>query len=173
MNKYIKILIALFLTAGVLALASCSNGSQAQSQSLNLDKPAPDFILKDLSGKPVALSSFQGKPVFFNYWATWCPACIEEMPIIQSIYEDPAYRNITLLTVNNGEDQTTVKDFLQTNHYSFPVLLDSQGDVAQKYNIQFIPVSVFVDKDGKLQSRVIGAFANKAALEKQLAGLFQ
>ncbi len=172
MNRNIKILIALFITAGILGLTACSSSASVQGQSLNLQNPAPDFVLKDLTGKPIALSSFQGKPVFFNYWATWCPACVNEMPIIQSIYADSANKGFVLLTVNAGEDAATVKDFLQKNHYTFPVLLDSQNDVGNKYNIEYIPVSVFVDKDGKLLSRVIGAFANKAALERQLADLF-
>ncbi len=170
-SKTSKVFLSLVLVIGFIALTACSSTSSAQSQSLNLDQPAPDFTLKDLTGKPVALSSFQGKPVFFNYWASWCPSCIEEMPIIQSVYADPANKGLVLLTVNAGEDLATVKDFLQKNHYTFPVLLDSENDVGQKYNIYYIPVSVFIDKQGKLKSRVVGAFPDKAALEKQLTDI--
>jgi peroxiredoxin len=167
-GKYLKVFLALVMLATVPALAACSTVSSAPSQNLNQDKPAADFILKDLNGNMVALSNFRGKPVFFNYWATWCPACISEMPLIQSVYQDWSKKGLTLFTVNAGEDVTTVQDFMQKNHYTFPVLLDNQNNVGTKYNIYYIPVSVFVDKQGIMKNRVVGAFPNKAALEKQL-----
>lgn len=170
-RSYIKVILAVILVAAFSVLAACSTVSNAQSQNLNQDKPAPDFILKDTTGNLVALSNFRGKPVFFNYWASWCPACINEMPLVQSAYQDWSKKGLVLLGVNAGEDVTIVQDFMQKNHYTFPVLLDSQNDVGNKYNIYYIPVSVFVDKQGIMKSRVVGAFPNKAALEKQLSSI--
>src|ERR1017187_10544991 len=123
-GKSFKVFLALALMATVSVLAACSTVSSAPSQNLNQDKPAADFILKDTSGNLVALSNFRGKPVFFNYWATCCPACISEMPLIQSVYQDWSKKGLTLFTVNAGEDLATIQDFMQKNHYTFPVLLD-------------------------------------------------
>jgi peroxiredoxin len=174
-GKGFKIFLALILTAAISVVTACSTTpdiSNGQSHSLNVNQPAPDFTLRDLDGNLVALSNFRGKPVYFNYWASWCPSCIDEMPIVQSVYDDWAKRGLVLFTVNAGEDLATVLDFMQKNHYTFPVLLDSQDKVDQEYNIYYIPVSVFVDKQGKIKSKVIGALAVKAALEKQLATIF-
>jgi peroxiredoxin len=171
MNKHLKFFLALVLISVVLVSTACSTVSNAQGQNLNESKPAPDFILKDTTGGLVALSNYRGQPVFFNYWATWCPACINEMPIIQSVYQDWAKKGLVLFGVNAGEDVSVVQDFMQKNHYTFPVLLDSQNDVGTKYNIYYIPVSVFVDKQGIMKSRVVGAFPDKAALEKQLTAI--
>ena len=78
---------------------------------------------------------------------------------------------VVLLTINIGEDPATVKNFIQTNKYTFPVLLDSQYEVAGKYNVQYIPTSFFIDKDGKIKTDMIGPFKNKAAIEKEMAEL--
>jgi peroxiredoxin len=168
---YLKIFLALVMAAPILVLAACASPSQTQTQKVNLNKPAPDFILKDLNGNLVALSNFRGKPVYFNYWATWCPACIKEMPIIQKVYEDWSKRGLELFTVDSGESLATVQDFMQKNHYTFPVLLDTQNDVGDKYKVYYIPVSVFVDKTGNIKNQVVGAFENKAAIEKILSPL--
>jgi len=171
--KIVKIFLALALVAGIVVLTSCSATANAntQSQDLNQNKLAPDFLLKDLNGNLVALSNFRGKPVFFNYWASWCPACIQEMPLIQSTYNDWTRKGLVLLTVNSGEDAATVQGFMKKNNYTMPALLDTQSVVGTEYNIYYIPVSVFIDKNGILKSRVVGAFPDKAALEKQLASI--
>ena len=138
-----------------------------------MDQPAPGFQLKDLNGQLVSLSSYQGKPVFFNYWASWCPACVNEMPLIQAAYDDMTKQGLVMLMINAGEDLATAQNFVQQNHYTFPVLLDSQNDVGNKYNIYYIPVSVFVDKNGILRSRVVGAFKDKRSIEGQMATILK
>lgn len=175
--KTLRAFLAIGMLAGLIALTGCYSvsgqpGSGQQSQSLNLDKPAPEFTLNDLQGKPVSLSSFRGKVVILNFWATYCPPCVEEMPHLQAFYKDWVDKDVVLLAINaGGEDFSTVNSFMQKNGYTFTVLLDSRGEVAGKYNVNLIPVSVFIDQEGKIKNRVTGAFRNKAAIEKQLAGL--
>jgi peroxiredoxin len=172
MNNIIKVIAVISLILALSALAACTATAQAQTQNLNLKQAAPDFLLKDLNGNLIALSNYRGQPIYLNYWASWCPSCVEEMPYIQAIYDDWSKRGPVMITVNAGEDLSTIQGYLQKNHYTFPVVVDP-GEVAKKYNIYYIPVSVFIDKQGIIQSKQIGAFANKAAIEKQLAGIAQ
>lgn len=133
---------------------------------------APDFQLQDLKGNTVILSSLKGSPVILNFWAVWCVWCRYEMPFIQEIYEDEAWQDqgLVILAINIEETASTVRQYMQSNNLSFPVLLDTNGDVAQKYNVHVprIPVTVLVDKDGIIQEWHLGAFSSKADIENSL-----
>jgi len=117
---------------------------------------ASDFKLKDLDGKELSLSDLKGKKVFLNFWATWCPPCIEEMPEIQKLYEETKDSDLVIVAVEIQEPLNEVKSFIQDNKYSFKVLLDSDQSVATKYNITSIPTSYFIDIDGNIISKSIG-----------------
>ena len=117
---------------------------------------APDFKLKDLSGKELSLSDLKGKKVFLNFWATWCRPCIQEMPEIQKLYEETKDSDLVIVAVEIGEPLSTVKSFIETNKFGFKVLLDSDQSVAHKYNITGIPTSYFIDVDGNIISKNVG-----------------
>jgi len=117
---------------------------------------AIDFKLKDLTGKEMSLSDLKGKKVFLNFWATWCPPCKEEMPEIQKLYEETKNSDVVIVAVEIGEPLSTVKSFIDSNKYTFKVLLDSDQSVSSKYNIASIPTSYFIDVDGNIISKKIG-----------------
>ena len=116
-----------------------------------------DFKLKDLDGKELSLSDLKGKKVFLNFWATWCPPCKAEMPEIEKLYEETKDSDLVIVAVEIGESLDTVKSFIDSNKYSFKVLLDSDQSVASKYNISSIPISYFIDVDGNIVSKNVGA----------------
>lgn len=120
---------------------------------------APDFKLKDLSGKELSLSDLKGKKVFLNFWATWCPPCKQEMPEIQKLYEETKDSDLVIITVDIGEPLGEVKSFIDKNKYSFKVLLDSNQSVATKYNITAIPTSYFIDEEGNIISKSSGGMS--------------
>jgi thiol-disulfide isomerase/thioredoxin len=120
---------------------------------------ALDFKLIDLNGKEVSLSDFKGKKVFLNFWASWCPPCISEMPDIEKLYTETKDSDLVILAVNLGEDKDTVKDFSDTNKYNFKILLDTDQSVGKQYNISAIPTSYFIDKEGNIVSTVKGAIS--------------
>ncbi len=165
MNKVSRIIVPIIL-ALVLLITGCSAGSESSVPQAG--KPAPDFQLQNLDGQAISLSDFRGKPVLVNFWATWCPACRDEMPYLQQIYEEWSGKGLVLLAVNIGENPAQVKRFLQTYNLSLPVLLDTEKSVTQKYHITGIPTSFFIDKDGIIRVKIIGAFPNKEAIEKYL-----
>jgi peroxiredoxin len=156
--------LVLLVAVAVLALPACSG---AKAQSSRPDDPAPDFRLDNLDRQSVSLSSFRGKTVFLNFWATTCPPCVAEMPHIQEFYRDWAEQNgVMVLAINNGEDAATVRNFLQKGGYTFPVLMDSRGQVSQIYRVIYIPTSIIIDPRGLIKYRVVGPFQNKAAIIK-------
>lgn len=164
MNIGLKVIVLIVLTLGLL-MTGCSSGTNQQPV---IGKPAPNFKLQSLDGQSISLSDFRGKPVLINFWATWCGPCRIEMPYLQQIYEEWHGKGMVVLTINIGESSSQIKEFMQSQGLSLPVLLDKGGSVAQKYNILGIPTTFFLDKDGVIQDKIIGAFQNKAQIEKRL-----
>ena len=158
-------LIFSLVSAICLTLVACSS----DSQPLKIDSPAPGFELSDLNGQRVSLKEFRGKTVFINFWATTCGPCVSEMPVLQEFSSSLSGREVVFISINTGEDINVVKDFIQKNQYTFPVLLDSQYKVAGQYNVRYIPTSFFIDKDGLLKINLVGPFKDKTSIEKQLA----
>ena len=169
MNKILITILVLMLAIGLL-IPGCSSQSKpaGSAQGPQVGKLAPDFQLPSLNGQSVSLSDFRGKPVLLNFWATWCGPCRFEMPFIQGIYEEWSDKGLVVLAINTGESSSKVRGFLQSHSLSFPVLLDTNQDVALKYNIRAIPTTFFIDKDGIIQGIKISAFSSKAEIEKNL-----
>ena len=165
MNRRLRIALVI-VSALALALSGCSPGTVPGPQVGNV---APDFQLPNLDYEPISLNELRGKPVVLNFWATWCPACIDEMPYLQEIHEEYSDEGLMLLAIDVGESPSQVEKFMQSNNLSLPVLLDTSGVVAQKYSILNIPTTFFIDGDGVIQEKRIGAFINAAQIEEQLS----
>ncbi|MFB0559368.1 MAG: TlpA family protein disulfide reductase [Dehalococcoidales bacterium] len=159
----LKVILLIILTCGLL-VTGCAEAPVAE-----VGEPAPDFQLQNLDGQSVSLSDFQGKPILLNFWATWCSPCVYEMPFMQQVYEEWSGKGLVLLAINIRENPSRVKEFLQSLNLSLPVLLDTRQAAAQKYNVSgIIPTSFFIDSDGIIQEKIIGAFSSKEAIEKYL-----
>lgn len=119
---------------------------------------APEFVLQDLDGKEIKLSSLRGKPVVINFWAPWCPPCRAEMPTLRAAYEasGPGEGSFELLAVATQSEPPNVKAFVQEYGITFPVLLDAQNDATNLYQVGPIPVSYFIDKGGTIRAVHIG-----------------
>jgi peroxiredoxin len=122
---------------------------------------APDFTLKDLEGNSVTLSDLEGKVVLLNLWATWCPPCRREMPSMQELYDDLPRSGFTILAVaapnSARESLEKIREHIEQNEYSFPVLLDEEMKVNSIYGTGSIPTSWIIGPEGKLQARLVGA----------------
>lgn len=145
----------------VLSVKDSKSSIDKKSPETIPKEKAIDFKLKDLNGKSVSLSDFKGKKVLLNFWATWCPPCRAEMPDIEKLYLENKDSDLVILAVNLGEDTQTVKSFIDKNKYNFNILLDSDQAVAIKYNIVSIPTSFFIDKEGNIVSKKVGAMSIK------------
>ncbi len=129
---------------------------------------APDFTLADLEGRQVRLSDFRGKKVLINFWTTWCPPCVQEMPLLQK-FHDRYGGGWQLLTVNitrSEKGAASVQSYIRANNYTFPVLLDEKGAVSALYKVNSIPASFILNEKGEVIRTKIGPFT-----EKELDGL--
>ncbi len=138
------------------------------TQGTKIGNLAPDFQLQDLEGKPVSLSNLRGKPVMLNFWATWCYPCVFEMPYLQEVYEEWSAKGLVLLAINIDGTSSQVTEFLDSHNLSLPVLLGAKTDVSGRYNIQYIPTTFFIDRDGTIRFIKLGAFPSKEAIEDDL-----
>ena len=153
----------------LLSSRSASTGSSGMSGAGAIDTSgldvaprsgslAPDFELIDVrSNKPIRLSSFRGKPVFINFWGTWCPPCRAEMPEMQKLY-DKYNGQIEVVGISMGprDDPTRVQLFVDAASYNWTFIHDPDYNVATTYQVQAIPSSFFIDRDGVIRSVHIG-----------------
>jgi len=116
-----------------------------------------DFTLPLLGGENVSLSSYKGKVVILNFWATWCPPCRAEMPSMETLYKNFNAQGLEILAVDIGEDSPTVQKFVRSSGYTFPILLDSSKRISSIYGIKAIPTTYIIDREGKIIGRVIGS----------------
>jgi len=124
--------------------------------------PAIDFTLKDQYGNEHTLSEYKGKAVFLNFWTTWCPYCLKEMPDIEKIYNEYGknQEDVIILGVanpssdaypNNADvSKEEIIDFLEKNGYTFPVVFDETGQVTADYFIMAYPTTFVIDKEGNI-----------------------
>jgi thiol-disulfide isomerase/thioredoxin len=134
-----------------------------------LKDAAPDFSLEDLDGHSHTLSSYRGKVVLLNFWASWCPPCRLEMPSIERLYQAKSKRPFIVLGINQGE--TSENAFASLGLFkpmpTFPILLDSKSQVAKSYAVQGLPSSFLIDRNGRIVIRTEGArdFSSTAMLK--------
>ncbi len=122
-----------------------------------LGQPAPAFDTVDPDGHPISLKNHLGKNVIIlDFWATWCGPCIEAMPEIEAVAKKFADRGLVFYAVNGGEDADTVKEFLKSNEIDVPVAMDPDNKVNELYQVSYIPHTVLIGKDGKVQVVHVG-----------------
>ena len=116
--------------------------------------PAPDFTLKDYSGREVSLSSLRGNVVLVNFWATWCKTCVVEMPSMERLVERMKGKRFRLLAVSVDEGWPEIRKVF-ANGTPLEVLLDSGRDTPKKYGTSKFPESFLIDKDGNIRYFVV------------------
>lgn len=126
---------------------------------------APDFTLMTLDGEAVSLSGFRGQDVIVNFWATWCPFCVDEMPEFQRAMEQN--ENLVVLGVNLQEtDIANMKRFVQDLGVTYPLLLDPDAAVRRDYNVFTQPVTYFINENGVITERKFGPLTEEEIREK-------
>lgn len=128
--------------------------------------PAPEVSLKDLQGQDVKLSDFRGKVVLLNFWATWCKPCKEEMPAMQASYDKLRDRGFVVLAVNELEDTEKVAEHIRAYGHTFPVVMDRNNTVANKYGVVGLPASFLIDRQGIVRERVSGNLLTESRIEE-------
>ena len=114
-------------------------------------KPAPDFALKSDSGRNVRLSELRGQVVLVNFWASWCTPCRQELPILQKLYAQYRGAGMALLAVNVDEERKNAEAMLRRLELAMPVLFDGDKSVVRLYQVDTMPTTLLVDRDGRVR----------------------
>ena len=132
---------------------------------------APDFTFTDLvTGKTTKLSDLRDKPDYLNFWATWCPPCVKELPHIQSKYEQYKDR-IHFLAISVDSEQEAPAQFISSKGYTFTVGYGNEREISRAYNIEAIPASYIIGTDGTIKAQIVGSM-DEADLESFLQKAF-
>ncbi len=129
--------------------------SSAPRRPPTVDFPAPEFDLPLLGGGAQKLSALRGKPVLINFWATWCPPCKEETPLLQR-YSQKYAGKLVLLGIDSGEEAGPVQSFVTGMGITYPILLDQYDRAVDVYYARNLPSTFFVDDQGVLRGQHLG-----------------
>lgn len=158
--------LAVMGTAVCLLISLTSLGSAAGPDALpvaerkvvKLGELAPNFQLRDLNGRFVALSDLRGKVVLLNFWATWCGPCRVEMPAMEELYRTFERKDFEILAVStDAQGASVTRPFQQENHLTFPILHDADYRVGLTYGARSLPMTFMVDRQGIIRHQIFGA----------------
>ncbi|GAC1429755.1 MAG: hypothetical protein NVSMB5_24170 [Candidatus Velthaea sp.] len=132
--------------------------------------PAPAFTLPTVAGKALALSSLRGRPVYLNFYATWCGPCNEEAPSIGKMSLKYKPKGLIVLGVDELENPQKAKSFLQQYKLPYDAVVDSDGKVGRDYNALGLPLHVFIDRKGIVKTYRLGEM-NSQEIESAIKGV--
>jgi peroxiredoxin len=136
------------LTLGLLV--SMMAATSLASSSLE-GRAAPDFALKSSTGENLRLSEYRGEVVMVNFWATWCGPCRQEMPLLDELYQRYQRVGFNLLGVNIDDDSRRAMQMISELGVNFPVLFDARKEVSKLYEVEAMPVTVLIDREGNVR----------------------
>ncbi len=114
-------------------------------------QPAPDFALKSSTGQNLRLSEYRGDVVMINFWATWCGPCRQEMPLLDELYTRYERVGFSLLGVNIDDDSGRAMEMISELGVGFPVLFDNKKTVSKLYQVDAMPVTILIDREGTVR----------------------
>src|SRR5262245_30074922 len=160
------ILLTVVLAAPLSLLVAAASPARAEDPKIGAH--APEITLENLKGETVQLSSLRGKTVVLHFWATWCPHCLSEMPLLQEAGRDLAARGTQVLAVNLGEPRRKVERYAREHQLDLPILLDARGKAAQAFGVVGLPATVVVDAGGRIAGQIDMGSLSRESLNKLL-----
>ena len=169
-------LVLLGLAAGAFIYLPKAQAEVAQQQAgsplepVSVSGPAKDVSLTDLNGKPVKFSDYKGQVILYNAWATWCPPCKEEMPVLNAYYNDHKADGFVVIAVEDGEPLSEVANYVKSTGLEFPVLPDEKWIASDTYGIKNLPTTYVIGRDFTLRLTWTGA-VTRDTLERYVTPL--
>jgi peroxiredoxin len=169
-NIFVTVLVGIAIVGIVWYFDSPSSAASSQNITLTatasgpaprVGQVAPDFAVRDIDGNLHKLSDFRGRPVWINFWASWCPPCRAENPDIQAVYDANRAAGLVVLGIAIGEEDSTVRGYAGRAGLTYTIGLDGGTDIAAAYRIVGIPTHFFIDKDGVLREWRIGSISKE------------
>jgi len=135
-------------------------------------EPAPDFTLTLYNGEPLSLSDLRGHAVVLHFWASWCPPCQKEMPLLTSLWDEYKDKGVILIGISYEDVEDKARAFIKEHKVTFPCGLDTRGRIAASYGVTGVPETYFISPEGILIKRHIGP-VDEATFRKILDELSQ
>ncbi len=151
-----KLLTGLALAGVAAVLLLFASPSYRQGEPSIAGSPAPDFSFQ-LDGKTTRLADLKGKVVVLNFWATWCPPCIEEMPSLNRLHQQIQSQGAVVLGVSVDEDSAAYEKFLRDHQISFPTFRDPSKQISSRYGTFMYPETYMIDRQSRIARKIIGA----------------
>lgn len=164
-NRHLQALLSGFGVAALLfGLVYASTKVELDSSLLRAGDTMPDFTLTDLEGNPVSFSSLEGRAVVLNFWATWCPPCRREMPLLDSVQREYGPKGLTIVGVDLEEPPETVRAYVESVGVQYPIWLDDPSqnvpdrtrDLFTEIGGVGLPTTVFIGRDGVIRGSQVG-----------------
>lgn len=167
-KKTVQIIILLVIVfLGAYAVATVVMGNDGIPK---VGDQAPDFQLLGLDGKVHTLKDYEGKSKVINFWGTYCPPCVREMPALQAQRDKWLSEGVEVIGINVGEDKMTVENFVKQTGVEFPILMDPNRDSVGDYKVTAMPATYFVSSKGEIVNITIGEL-DLSTLDKQIEQL--
>ncbi|MEK4119461.1 redoxin domain-containing protein [Paenibacillus sp. FSL W8-0919] len=167
-KKSIQIVILLAIVLiGVYAVATIVFGSDEVPK---VGEKAANFELLGMDGNVHTMSEYEGKARVINFWGTYCPPCVREMPALQAQWEKWKDQGVEIVGINVGENKMTVENFVAQTGVKFPILMDPDRDAVASYGVGPMPTTFFVTASGKIHHIRIGEL-DLDTLDKQIEQL--
>lgn len=152
-----RLLTIIFLIS-ILLLAGCGPTEEQTKVLAVKGQTAPDFTLTDIKGNNWKLSDLKGKVVFINFWATWCPPCIRELPSMNTLNKSMTGKPFQMLTILYNDRPEMGQSFVIKEGFEFPVLIDPNALTGKQYGLTGVPETFIIDTEGILREKFIGPY---------------
>ena len=152
--KSMKSIHSIFVAIICLTLAQVANCRELSPYTAQ--PAAATFDLPDVKGQQHSVADYRGKVVLVNFWASWCPPCIQEMPVLERLKQSLNDQPFEVLAINVGERKYKVWKFVKLINFGLPVLLDTRKDTFNDWDASVLPTSFLLDKQGHIRYRVQG-----------------
>jgi len=132
-------------------LIGCTSIVTAHAHAVEVNTAAPDFTLESLAGPNERLQEYRGDVVLINFWASWCGPCRQEMPILDRLHQRYSDAGFTVLGVNVEGERKAAEKIANKSTITFPVLIDAGQKVSEQYDLEAMPTTVVVDRNGEIR----------------------
>jgi peroxiredoxin len=157
---------------GFVPLSSAEQLGLSSYDAPEIGKEAPGFSLTNLAGEAVNLSDFDDKVVVINFWASWCTACRQDLPVLEDAYREFGGSGLMVVAINYEEPRSTATAFASRLNLDFPVLLDRDGRVAARYRVLGLPVTFIIAPGSSVAARIFGQLSSQTLLDALRASGF-
>ncbi|MGX9133791.1 thiol-disulfide oxidoreductase ResA [Rummeliibacillus sp. JY-2-4R] len=158
---YTRITILVVLVAAIV-YTIYTTAHKDDVQLLKVGDDAPNFSLVDLNGETHKLSDYKGQGVLLNFWGTWCKPCKKEMPAINEQYKQFKDHGVQILGINIAQTDLEVSSYADKLGVEFPIAIDKTKSVMRAYNVDPLPTTVLINKDGKIEKIITGEMTESA-----------